>query len=225
MHYLHYNMLNYIFITFNILFLSSFIHVTLSTSSTSSFSDYSYYFEEYRFDWNNLNDWDENDCTITELLHKSHTKLCLSQSPQNIKFSSHNTYYNDINLNFDNDNDWNAISSIDGINGYSAISKCQSLQLIEICAIYNPYNDNFQINTKILKKRHKKDDSFSSAHEQEENLLSYSYDDNIDINQLLSTKSIDTFTNLALKDYNDNNDYNQHRITTLQQKHSKSLVF
>ena len=205
----------------------------------SAFSDYSYYFEENRFDWNNLNDWDENDCTIKEILHKSHTKLCFinnkNQNTKSFKFSSHNTYYNKLQLNFDNDNDWNSISSIDGINGYSAISKCQSLQLIELCAIYNPYNDNFQINTKILKKRHQKsstttslqnnDNTFSSYQQDDDNLLDFNDHDNdeIDINELLSQQSLDTFTNLALENYNDFVDYNQERMKQLQEKH-KSLV-
>ena len=35
---------------------------------------------------------------------------------------------------------------------------------------------------------------------------------------------MDTFTNLALKDYSDNTAYNHHRMQIMQQKH-KSLVF
>eukprot|EP01084_Bolivina_argentea_P258008 434801_1 len=187
-------------------------------------SDYSFYFEEYRFDWNNLNDWDENDCTNQQILHKSHTKLCIKTSPSSSKstqftFSSHNRYYNNIDLNFDNNNDWNSISSIDGINGYEAISKCQSLKLIELCAIYNPYSDNYQINTKILKKRHKKSISSYITHDQSSNTLSSAH---IDIQQLLTQSSIADFTNLALQYYDDNIQYNNQRIKQLQQKRNNN---
>ena len=186
-----------------------------------SATDYSFYFQEYRLDWNNLNDWDENDCSNIELLTKSHTKLCVtkstsSQSPH-FHFSSHNTYYNRLHLRFEDDNDWNSISSIDGIDGYSALSKCQSLQLIELCAIYNPYNDNFQINTKILKKRHKKQSIATSAAHQ------YNDDNMIDIKTLFEQDSFDDFTKIAMNSYDDNSQFYNQRMNELQQKH-KSLV-
>ena len=65
--------------TTHILSLSTLclLHAPTLTRSTS---DYSFYLEEHRFDWNNLNDWDARDCSLTELLPKSHTKLCVSRS-------------------------------------------------------------------------------------------------------------------------------------------------
>ena len=181
--------------------------------SHSSSSEYSFYLEELRFDWNNLNDWDENDCTNTELLHKSHTKLCVrtnhrdSRSPS-FHFSSRNNYYNAIDLDFEEDNDWNSISSIDGVNGYAALQKCQSLQLIELCAVYNPYSDHFQINTKILKQRHLKSStsttSTSSAHQIDS--------DTLDVQQLLQQRDLPHFTEIALQHYDDNLRFQNQRM-------------
>merc|ERR1712129_463723 len=110
--------------------------------------------------------------------------------------SSHSKYFNKLHLNFDDDNDWQSISSIDGIDGYSALSKCQSLHLLELCAIYNPFTDKFQINTKILKKRHKKQTSVASAHQINDNL--------IDMQSLFAQDSFDDFAQTVMNSYDDN---------------------
>ena len=197
-------------------FIAFILSSTLCTQLLSA-TDYSFYFQEYRLDWNNLNDWDENDCSNIELFTKSHTKLCItksatSQSPH-FHFSSHSNYYNRLHLRFEDDNDWNSISSIDGVDGYSAISKCQSLHLMELCAIYNPYTDNFQINTKILKKRHKKQSITSSAHQYaDDNMM-------IDLKTLFASDSIDEFTKIAMDSYDNNARFYKQRTKELQQKH------
>ena len=222
-------------------------------SLSSTLDDHILYFDEWRFDWDHVNDFDndyhrdwealitnpghQNGYGCTHSLSTIGKKLCIlerSDGDYLFKFKDTNTgsnvqhvhspmvsaarelsdYYDDILLHFDEDSDWSSIESIDGVNGYEAIRKCEPFQFMELCAIYNPYSDNLNVHIKVAHSttpRHGISLSRSqsaSAHRISDNLYDDIHDEDIEM-------SIDDAISYLMDDYDDTLGYSYWRGNTL----------
>eukprot|EP01083_Nonionella_stella_P066233 174216_1 len=220
--------------------------------SDSALDNYVLFFDEWRFDWDDTNDFDTdyhddwidtisaNDkYGCTHNLQTIDKKLCVLQSKDgdftfrfkntkdntNTNYNSHSTmlsaakqlsdYYDNILLQFDDDNYWSSIQSIDGVHGYEAIQKCQPFTFMELCAIYNPYADNLNVNVKLANYRKRRNVPPQEAE------ISYANSDYYNMNEEdyeqydEAELSIEDAVSFAMQDYDDTLRYSYWRGNAL----------
>ena len=189
---------------------------------------------DYHDDWHDvISNHDHNGYGCTHDLPPIGKKLCVLEASDGdfiFKFknndveSQHDSpmvsaakelsdYYNDILLHFDDDAYWNSVDSIDGVNGYEAVRKCQPFTLMELCAVYNPFADTLNVHIKVAHSKARRRGASpprhhrASAHRAADNMYGA-----VDDEEQLSIDEAITF---LMSDYDDTLGYSHWRGDTL----------